>query len=191
MAITWNPKVIPSLRSNAAAGASNMHTGYQSSAQAPTPVEAAAARQCEVRYPASNELFIDIDSERDFERFKVLLGMFERFYKVRGWRATPSASGLPHRHVVVEVGGNVTAFERIAMQAMLGSDLKREMLSFERHLEDNPNPTVFFEPLPGVKPVAKATGHNCRVCNQRNDFAEANQVDGTYVCFNCRVPEDF
>jgi hypothetical protein len=35
-------------------------------------------------------------------------------------------------------------------------------------------------------PVA-AIGHNCRKCNQRNDYASANQPDGTYICFNCRT----
>lgn len=30
------------------------------------------------------------------------------------------------------------------------------------------------------------TGFNCSVCNERNDYAESNQGNGTYVCFNCR-----
>lgn len=37
-----------------------------------------------------------------------------------------------------------------------------------------------------VRAALKSTGHNCKRCNERNDYAEANQVDGTYVCFNCR-----
>lgn len=32
----------------------------------------------------------------------------------------------------------------------------------------------------------KATGFNCTVCNGRNDYAQANQSNGTYICFNCR-----
>lgn len=35
-------------------------------------------------------------------------------------------------------------------------------------------------------PVAKKTGHNCRSCNSRNDYAEANQEDGSYLCYECR-----
>ena len=30
------------------------------------------------------------------------------------------------------------------------------------------------------------TGYNCTRCNEKNDYAAANQKDGTYVCFNCR-----
>jgi hypothetical protein len=76
-------------------------------------------------------------------------------------------------------------------QAMLGSDLKREILSYQRLKTGScPHPTMFFEPKPGTKPVAKKTGFNCKVCNFKNDFAEANQDDGTYVCFNCRVDDE-
>lgn len=34
-------------------------------------------------------------------------------------------------------------------------------------------------------PVAK-TGYNCSQCNFKNDYARANQPNGTYLCFNCR-----
>lgn len=30
------------------------------------------------------------------------------------------------------------------------------------------------------------TGHNCKRCNSRNDYAEANQGDGSYICWECR-----
>lgn len=29
-------------------------------------------------------------------------------------------------------------------------------------------------------------GHNCHRCNSRNDYAAANQPNGTYLCFECR-----
>lgn len=151
----------------------------------------AAERNLDIKYPAPNELFVDIDNARDFARFKTLIEMLDRVEGVAKWVDTPSASGGQHRHIVVTLTRNVSQFERIAFQAMLGSDLKREILSYERHKTgSHPHPTVFFEPKPGVQPKAKATGHNCKVCNFRNDFAEANQDDGTYVCFNCRVGED-
>jgi hypothetical protein len=149
----------------------------------------AAARGLEVKTPRPNELFIDIDNARDFARFKTLIEMFSRVEDVMTWADTPSASGGQHRHVVVSLGREVTAFERIAFQAMLGSDLKREVLSYERAKTGSSHPTIFFEPKAGVKPVAKKTGFNCKTCNFKNDFAEANQDDGTYVCFNCRVEE--
>ncbi len=150
----------------------------------------AAERGLDVRFPKPNELFVDIDSNRDFARFKTLVEMLGRVESVRQWIETPSASGGQHRHVVVTLGRSVTEFERIAFQAMLGSDLKREALSYERLRTGScPYPTMFFEPKEGVKPKPKTTGFNCTKCNFRNDFAEANQDDGTYVCFNCRVDE--
>lgn len=147
-------------------------------------------RGTDIRVPKSNELFVDIDSARDFARFKSVIEMFTRVESVDSWTASPSSSGGQHQHVVVRMYRNVTDFERIAFQAMLGSDLKREILSYERlKTGSHPHPTVFFEPKAGVKPKAKKTGFNCKCCNDKNDFAEANQDDGSYVCFNCRVDE--
>lgn len=39
----------------------------------------------------------------------------------------------------------------------------------------------------GRLPSAK-TGHHCKnkTCNQFNEYAAANQPDGSYLCFNCR-----
>jgi len=37
-----------------------------------------------------------------------------------------------------------------------------------------------------AKPVPSTNGYNCTKCNERNDYAEANQNDGTYICYNCR-----
>lgn len=164
---------------------------YSSAGQTPDEMQRRADdRNLDIKYPAPNELFVDIDSARDWERFKTALEMFSRMEKVRFWQDTPSASRGQHRHVVVTLGRDVSQFERIAFQAMLGSDLKRELLSFESLRAGQRHPTVFFEPKPGSKPVAKATGHNCKACNFRNDFAEANQDDGTYLCFNCRVDNE-
>lgn len=165
---------------------------YGAAGQTPDAAQAKAdERGLDIRYPAANELFVDIDTARDLTRFKTCIEMFSRMEKVLFWQDTPSASGGQHRHIVVTLGRNVTEFERIAFQAMLGSDLKRELLSYERSKTgSHPNPTMFFEPKPGTRPVAKPTGHNCKGCNFKNDFAEANQDDGTYLCFNCRVDDE-
>lgn len=34
--------------------------------------------------------------------------------------------------------------------------------------------------------VSPKTGFNCKLCNYLNEYAEANQSDGTYICFNCK-----
>ncbi len=43
------------------------------------------------------------------------------------------------------------------------------------------------QPLEGTPVVAVTkTGFNCTKCNDKNDFAESNQPNGTYVCYQCR-----
>jgi|SRR6185369_2135334 len=106
---------------------------------------AAGAGQ-QVVEPAEHELFIDIDTEEDF-------GVFLRHYTVLsqagyvfGYGAIPSKSGLPHRHVIVYLNRPVRSHEeRILLQAALGSDRKRELLSWIRIQNGNPTPSVFFE----------------------------------------------
>jgi len=50
--------------------------------------------------------------------------------------------------VVVTLERNVEPMERILIQAFLGSDLKREALSWVRIVNNDPNPTLFFEKKP-------------------------------------------
>jgi hypothetical protein len=55
----------------------------------------------------------------------------------------PSKSGLPHRHVVVASPRNMLSpAKRIALQAILGSDPLREMLSMFRYLNGDPYPSL-------------------------------------------------
>jgi len=32
----------------------------------------------------------------------------------------------------------------------------------------------------------KVEGHFCKKCNDYNEFAESNQLDGTFMCYSCR-----
>jgi len=96
--------------------------------------------------PATDELFIDIDSEDDFE----LLDNRLQTLRLNGVgvdtiRTTPSRrSG--HYHVVLRLDRNIDPTMRVALQACLGSDRKREILSALRILFDMDRPpTVFFE----------------------------------------------
>ncbi len=34
--------------------------------------------------------------------------------------------------------------------------------------------------------MSSKTGFNCKRCNFKNDYASANQKDGSYICYNCR-----
>lgn len=98
-----------------------------------------------VREPAGNELFLDIDSAEDAEFFASQLLILEENIGIEGFVSTVSKSGLPHRHVVVTLARDVTTLERIALQAMLGSDRKHELLSFLDMQKGMEKPTLFFE----------------------------------------------
>jgi len=114
--------------------------------------KAAAAVGCHVVNPEPHQLQIDIDSEEAFYYFNVRLVEFEKHsnYGVT-IKTTPSKSGLPRRHVVLDVyerNGDPHVFdeyERIAIQAALGSDIIRETLNVWRHLAGHKHPTRFFE----------------------------------------------
>lgn len=103
----------------------------------------------QVVFPQPNELQIDIDSEEQREKF---LRLFEALNRNSGGlqftvtKDTPSRSGLPKRHLTLSCSRDMDAVMRIALQASLGSDPMRELLSFCRHLQGDPNPSIFVEP---------------------------------------------
>ena len=108
----------------------------------------AKAQGLVVATPGPQELFIDIDSDEEFAAFQINLELFMRYFPAEVTRETPSRNGLPGRHIVVQVktpGTNLTALERILLQSLLGSDPKREILSYVRVSNGDPTPTLFFE----------------------------------------------
>jgi hypothetical protein len=118
-------------------------------------VEAAAlAKGLTVRYPEPNELFIDIDTVEQYAQHLNLLTIFTNHEEIEGTIASVSPSGKPGRfHVVVRLKRPVVdETERVMLQALLGSDTKRELLSWRR-IDDGAEDkaiSVFFE-----KPIAK------------------------------------
>ena len=57
------------------------------------------------------------------------------------WR---SKSG--NYHILVDLPAKTSTTERLALQAMLGSDWKREMLNLRRYQDGETNPMVLFKP---------------------------------------------
>lgn len=149
--------------------------------------EAARKKGLEIVLPKRDELFIDLDSEAAYRTYKEQVKLLAQKETILLETVRYSASGPPHRHVTLTLKKELSPMMRIALQAALGSDPKREMLSFHRVCAGHPHPTLFFErPASALTPDIR-TGFNCRQCNSRNDYAHANQPDGTYVCFECRV----
>lgn len=108
---------------------------------------AAAKKQGQVvKLPGSTELFLDIDSAEQFKRFTTVLNTVEfNEDAVPTWTLSPSKKGYPHVHIIVDMKRGLEPLERIALQAILGSDPVRETISLARLRSGNPSPTVFFE----------------------------------------------
>ena len=106
----------------------------------------AAVEGVDVRYPMANELFIDIDDEKSYYHFNEnwpLLG--DMFTGQVEFAITPSRRKPEGRHVTVTLPRAITPIERIALQAALGSDPRREAHSLRRYFQNDPLPTLFFE----------------------------------------------
>lgn len=100
-------------------------------------------------YPADDELQIDIDSEEDYARFKLAWECVQRNWAAFGefsFFEKESKSGLPCRHITVKVPFKLDPWQRIALQAALGSDQIRELLSATRLIKGDIHPTMFVEP---------------------------------------------
>ena len=91
-------------------------------------------------------LQIDIDSEEDWKQFEAGWDILKSVISHRGsYEVQESASGWPHRHVTVYLRKPATVWQRIALQACLGSHLTREVLNSYRVLTGSDCPIVFFE----------------------------------------------
>lgn len=108
---------------------------------------AAATRECVIRIPANNELFVDIDNEDDYEVFQEHLDTLDEVVGILEVEEHFSKSGPPHRHIVVRLSRDVRDdTERCLLQACLGSDRLHELLSWKAiQLGDMISPTLFFE----------------------------------------------
>ena len=95
--------------------------------------------------PKPNQLFIDIDSAEQYELYKERLPMFLEFCDaVTTERA--SKSGLPRRHIIVDLKYEFSVAERLFLQMFLNSDSTREMLSFVRHQMGDKYPILLRKP---------------------------------------------
>ncbi len=110
--------------------------------------EIAKKRGQVVVFPKPNQLQIDIDTEAQWKEFQRREEAFS--CSVEPWGSmeiTPSKSGLPSRHITITfpTSKTFTEWERIALQAALGSDPIREYLNALRNCCGIANPTRLFE----------------------------------------------
>ncbi len=110
--------------------------------------------------PADDEVFVDIDSRSDRDRFDRALGLAKHMWADITVRFTESPSGLPgHEHAYVKIPdlAPIGVHERIALQAALCSDPYRELLAIFRGRDGYQYTSVFFE-KPKAKELAAASG---------------------------------
>jgi hypothetical protein len=111
--------------------------------------EKAAAKGLECILPKPSELFVDIDDQASADRFQRAFDTLKgnNRYELRVVRSTPSQSGDPYRsHIVIDLGRPViNEVERVALQAILGSDPVREALSWMHLQQGTTNVSRFFE----------------------------------------------
>jgi len=105
----------------------------------------------EVLFPSPNQLYLDLDSEESVNLFLNNLNMLDRHISIN--QCGYQESRTPGKyHGIVELNAPVMSdMERVLLQAILGSDPKREFLSYMRILKRDPHPTLFIEG--GRKPV--------------------------------------
>lgn len=100
--------------------------------------------------PQPNELFIDIDNHHSLGVFHSSIKSLGELVVSHQMHMSPSRKAGRY-HITVQLSRPVKdAFERIALQALLGSDLAREMVSWRDATLGLSVPTVFFE-KPAVK----------------------------------------
>jgi hypothetical protein len=99
----------------------------------------------EVIFPSSTELYLDLDSEESVNLFLENLNMLDRHISISKYGYQESRTPGKY-HGIVELSQPLMSdMERILLQTILGSDPKREFLSYMRILKRDPHPTLFIE----------------------------------------------
>ena len=89
-------------------------------------------RGCDILEPGPCEAFIDIDSDEAFAIFKHRWQTFHRAEPKARYVVSASPSGkFGHYHVVVSVARTLQVYERLWIQAILGDDPLRGLLSYK------------------------------------------------------------
>lgn len=109
-------------------------------------IEAIAAKHnCSVVVAKPNELQFDLDELGDRARLNAFVAdRISQNYKVLKTEFWDSKSG--NRHAVVTLESELPVSERIALQAMGGSDPIREFAAMQCHKNGSPHPVLLFKP---------------------------------------------
>lgn len=112
-----------------------------------------ARRMNLVPVPAKeNELQLDLDTPEQEEQYRRMRKHVEDVYPIKDVIETPSKSG--RTHVRIYTAYPLSVEERIALQAILGSDPKKELCSLRRWLQGDEIPILLFEKSETYKEIS-------------------------------------
>jgi hypothetical protein len=106
-------------------------------------IQWAAENNLDIILPDNNQLLVDLDDYASQQAYERTIPLIAETYGLKDVTETVSRSGNLHR--IVTLNTNISATERIALQAILGSDRRREAHSLRRLRQGEQNPTLFFE----------------------------------------------
>jgi hypothetical protein len=112
---------------------------------------------CEVLVATDRTLQLDLDSDSAYELFQSQLSRLNHVIDYGEIEELSSKNG--NRHVIIHLNKKLAVRDRILLQACLGSDPVREILSYRRVLQGDDNPVLLLRPKPkklsaGKKPKA-------------------------------------
>lgn len=119
-------------------------------------IEAMEKEGYEIFTPDEDELLLDIDTIEQIKILEKNLAILQnRFPGVIVSKCIESSSGYPHRHVHIKLPFDIAdIITRLLLQAALGSDPTKELLSYFRVVDGDPIPTLLAR-----KPNGKEVNH--------------------------------
>lgn len=91
-----------------------------------------------------NTLLLDLDTPAGNVQYETMLQMVDSKFGVLSIESWKSKSG--HKHVKLLIRESLPAAQRIALQAVLGSDPKRETFGVYKLTKGVPEPSLLFKP---------------------------------------------
>lgn len=96
--------------------------------------------------PKPNELQIDLDGARALRQYGMQFSIIRKAGLAKGWMEyIRSSKKSGHVHVIIRLPKKIDNRERVLLQAILGSDIKREAFNYVRVVKRNKYPIVLFE----------------------------------------------
>lgn len=104
---------------------------------------AKAKQGVEVIVRRPNELLLDLDNKKSMEQYEEMIEALDgcgAIKRIEGWK---SKSG--NSHIKITFALDLTPLEATTLQAILGSDPRRELLNLIGHLNGIPEPSKLYK----------------------------------------------